>query len=110
MKWSDGATFTADDFSFWYEDLYGNKYIVPTPIADMSVNGKPGRLVKLDETTVQFQFDDPYFLFYDMLAGDTLIGGSPSVRPTRTFTFCTYSPKHNLKQVLPNYASEEQVN
>ena len=29
----------------------------------------------MDETTVQFQFDNPYFLFPDMLAGDTLIGG-----------------------------------
>jgi peptide/nickel transport system substrate-binding protein len=59
MKWSDGAPFNADDFVFWYEDLYGNKEIVPTPIADMSVNGKPGRLAKVDETTVQFQFDEP---------------------------------------------------
>ena len=25
MKWSDGAPFTADDFMFWYEDIYLNK-------------------------------------------------------------------------------------
>ncbi len=110
MKWSDGAPFTADDFTFWYEDLYSNKDIVPTPIADMSVNGKPGRLVKVDETTVQFQFDDPYFLFYDMLAGDTLIGGGQSVRQSQTFTFGAYSPGHYLKQFLPKYSSEEEVN
>jgi peptide/nickel transport system substrate-binding protein len=110
MKWSDGAPFTADDFTFWYEDLYGNKDIVPTPIADMSVNGKPGRLVKIDETTVQFQFDDPYFLFYDMLAGDTLIGGGQSVRQSQTFTFGAYSPKHYLQQFLPKYSSEDEVN
>jgi peptide/nickel transport system substrate-binding protein len=110
MKWSDGAPFTADDFAFWYEDLYSNKDIVPTPIADMSVNGKPGRLVKIDETTVQFQFDDPYFLFYDMLAGDTLIGGGQSVRQSQTFTFGAYSPGHYLKQFLPKYSSEEEVN
>lgn len=24
MKWSDGAPFTADDFIFWFEDIYGN--------------------------------------------------------------------------------------
>ena len=30
MKWSDGAPFTADDFVFWFEDLYGNKEIVPS--------------------------------------------------------------------------------
>ena len=32
MKWRDGAPFTADDFVFWFEDIYSNKDIVPTPI------------------------------------------------------------------------------
>ena len=53
MRWSDGAPFTADDFMFWYEDLYSNKDIVPTPIADMQPQGKPGRLVKVDEEVLQ---------------------------------------------------------
>ena len=30
-KWSDGQPFTADDFVFWYQDIYGNKDLVPTP-------------------------------------------------------------------------------
>ena len=29
MKWSDGQPFTADDFVFWYEDVYQNKDLVP---------------------------------------------------------------------------------
>ena len=29
MKWSDGKPFTADDFVFWFEDLYQNKDLVP---------------------------------------------------------------------------------
>ena len=33
MKWSDGEPFTADDFMFWYEDIYQNKELVPTPLA-----------------------------------------------------------------------------
>ncbi len=110
MKWSDGAPFTADDFVFWFEDLYSNKDIVPTPIPDMSVNGKPGKVVKVDETTVKFEFEDPYFLFYDLLAGDTLIGGGQSVRQSQGFTFGAYSPKHYLKQFLPKYSSAEAVN
>jgi peptide/nickel transport system substrate-binding protein len=110
MKWSDGAPFTADDFTFWYQDIYGNKDVVPTPMPDMSVNGKPGKLVKLDETTVQFQFDEPYFLFYDLLAGDTLIGGGQAARQTQTFSYGAYSPAHYLKQFLPKYSSEDEVN
>ncbi len=110
MKWSDGTPFTADDFVFWFEDLYSNKDIVPTPIPDMMVNGKPGKVVKVDETTVKFEFEDPYFLFYDLLAGDTLIGGGQSVRQSQGFTFGAYAPKHYLKQYLPKYSSAEAVN
>jgi peptide/nickel transport system substrate-binding protein len=110
MKWSDGAPFTADDFVFWYQDIYLNKDIVPTPIADMSPAGKPGRLVKIDETTVQFQFDVPYFLFLDMLAGDTLIGGGQSIQQSMGNNFGAYSPGHYLKQFLPKYSSEAEVN
>ena len=104
MKWSDGAPFTADDFVFWFEDLYSNKEIVPTPIADMQPQGKPGRVVKVDDTTVRFQFDVPYYLFEDMMAGDTLIGGGQSVRQSQKFTFGAYSPAHYLKQFLPKYS------
>ena len=110
MKWSDGAPFTADDFVFWFEDLYSNKELVPTPIADMQPQGKPGRVVKVDETTVRFQFDVPYYLFQDMMAGDTLIGGGQSVRQSQKFTFGAYSPAHYLKQFLPKYSSVEEAN
>src|SRR3989442_3849777 len=40
MKWSDGRPFTADDFVFWFEDIYRNKDLVPTPSATMAINGK----------------------------------------------------------------------
>ena len=110
MNWSDGAPFTADDFVFWFEDLYSNREIVPTPIADMAPQGKPGRVVKVDDFTVNFVFDVPYFLFEDMMAGDTLIGGGQSVRQSQKFTFGAYSPKHYLKQFLPKYSSEQDVN
>jgi peptide/nickel transport system substrate-binding protein len=109
MKWSNGSPFTVDDFVFWFEDIYGNKEIVPTPIADMSPAGKPGRVVKIDETTVQFQFDAPYFLFLDMLAGDTLIGGGQAVRQSSGNSYGAYAPAGYLKQFLPKYSSEAEV-
>ena len=110
MRWSDGAPFTADDFTFWYEDIYQNKDIVPTPIADMAAGGKQGRIVKIDETTVQFQFDSPYYLFPSMLAGDTLIGGGQSVQQSANRSNGAYAPAHYLKQFLPKYSSEAEVN
>jgi peptide/nickel transport system substrate-binding protein len=110
MKWSDGAPFTADDFVFWFEDMYSNKDLVPAPIADMSAGGKPGKVVKIDETTVEFQFENPHWLFVDLLAGDTLIGGGQSVRQSQGVTYGAYAPKHYLKQFLPKYSSEAAVN
>ena len=110
MKWSDGAPFTADDFVFWYQDMYLNKDIVPNPIADMAAGGKQGKLVKIDETTIQFQFENPYFLFPSMLAGDTLIGGGQAVRQAGGNSFGAYAPAHYLKQFMPKYSSEAEVN
>ena len=110
MKWSDGHPFTADDFVFWYEDMYLNKDIVPGPIADMSAGGKPGKLVKIDETTVQFVFENPYFLFPSMLAGDTLIGGGQATRQSNGNSYAGYAPAHYLKQFMPKYSSEAEAN
>jgi len=38
MKWSDGRPFTADDLTFWFEDMYRNKDLVPTPSAAMAIH------------------------------------------------------------------------
>src|SRR5258708_7051869 len=103
MKWSDGAPFSADDFVFWFEDIYGNKEVVPTGIADMSPAGKPGKIVKIDAATVAFQFETPYFLFIEMLAGDTLIGGGMSAGMYHNPPYACYPPPHYLHPFLPNY-------
>ena len=71
MKWSDGKPFTADDFVFWFEDVYRNKDLVPTPSAVMAINGKQGVIEKVDTYTVRFKFPEPYFMFPDVLAGST---------------------------------------
>ncbi len=110
MKWSDGAPFTADDFIFWFEDIYGNPEIVPTPTPEMRPQGKPGRMVKVDETTVRWEFDVPYFLFEDIMAGDTAMGGGQAVRQAGKISFGAYAPAHYLKQFLPKYSSLEAVN
>ncbi len=104
LKWSDGAPFTADDFVFWFEDIYSNKDIVPTPIADMTPEGKPGRIVKVDDYTVNFEFDVPFYLFEELMVGDTLIGGGQAVRQSEKRSYGAYAPAHYLKQYLPKYA------
>ena len=109
LKWSDGHPFTADDFLFWYEDIYQNKDLVPTPAAEFMINGKPGRLAKRDEFTVTFEFPDPYYLFVDILAGDSLLGGGQATMMARSAFMGAYAPAHYLRQFLPKYSSQDEV-
>ena len=75
MKWSDGHPFTADDFVFWFEDMYSNKELVPSA-RRVDAHQRPARPVeKVDEMTVKFVFPEPYYLLADMLAGATPLGG-----------------------------------
>src|SRR5882672_6425949 len=47
MKWIDGRPFTADYFTFWFEDMYRNKALAPTPSAAMAIKGKQGEIQKV---------------------------------------------------------------
>ena len=110
MKWSDGAPFTADDFTFWYEDMYQNKDLIKSPAPELSAGGKPARISKIDETTVLFEFDEPHFLFASQLAGDTQVGGGQSRLQSEERELGLYAPAHYLKQFLPKYSSVEALN
>jgi peptide/nickel transport system substrate-binding protein len=106
MKWSDGAPFTADDFMFWYEDMFLNKELNVSQSQIMSINGKPGKLEKVDAHTLRFSFPDPYHLFLDMFAAATPLGGQAYQGNLATGGF---APKHYLKQFHPRYAGKEAV-
>lgn len=106
-KWSDGAPFTADDFVFWYQDIYLNKDLVPTPHPTFMINGKPGRIEKVDETTVRFVFDEPYPLFLTILGGTTFMGSGWMT--SRGFYGGAYAPAHYLKKFLPKYTSQAEL-
>ncbi len=107
MKWSDGHPFTADDFMFWFEDMYQNNELVPTKAAVMSINGKPGVMEKVDDSTIRFRFEDPYYVFLDVLSGSTPLAGH-SYHPQLQF-MGGFAPKHYMKQFLPKYAGKEAV-
>jgi peptide/nickel transport system substrate-binding protein len=105
MKWSDGKPFTADDFVFWFEDIYQNKDLVPTPSATMAINGKQGAIEKVDTYTVRFKFPEPYFMLPDVLAGSTdLAGQGFAYRGMGGF-----APAHYLKQFHPKYAGQAEL-
>ena len=107
-KWSDGSPFTADDFMFWYEDIYGNKELTPTPTADLSINGKVGKMEKVDETTIRFSFPEPYPGFMDIMGGSTYIGSSQNQGADPQFRG-PLAPAAYLKQFHPKYAGQAKV-
>lgn len=106
MKWSDGHPFTADDFVFWFDDMYRNKEIVPTPSNTMMINGKPGELVRVDTYTIMFRFPDPYYLLPEVLAGTTHLGGQAW---QGLYGMGGFAPAHYLKQFHPRYVSREEL-
>jgi peptide/nickel transport system substrate-binding protein len=106
-KWSDGAPFTADDFVFWYEDIYQNRDLVPTPHSSFAINGKQGRIEKVDETTVSFIFEEPYPLFTTILGGTTFMGSGHNTN--RGLHGGAYAPAHYLKQFHPTYTPQAEI-
>jgi peptide/nickel transport system substrate-binding protein len=109
-KWSDGKPFTANDFIFWYEDIYLNKNIVPTPFFEFQIDGKDGKMRKVDDYSVAFEFPEPYAFFVYQLAGSTAIGAGLATRGAFQNWGGAYAPAHYLKQFLPKYSSEDAVN
>ena len=108
LKWSDGAPFTADDIMFWYRDLVQNKDLVRFVPAQFQINGKPGTIEKVDEFSVRYVFPEPYFLFEEVLRGDTPIGSGQATgqSPQQGYFMGGYSPAHYLKQFHAGHADK----
>ena len=102
-KWSDGQPFTADDVMFWYEDMYQNKDLTPTPAPHMFTRSGQGTVEKIDAQTVAFKFKDPYYAFPVVLAGVSPLGGQAHEGLNARGSF---APKHYLSQFLPKYAAQ----
>ena len=107
MRWSDGQPFTADDFIFWYQDVYLNKDLVPTPLSVMMVEGKPLVMEKADSSTVRFVSAEPYYALPIVLASVWGIGHHARFGRSALGGF---APAHYLKQFLPKYTSQDELN
>ena len=58
-KWSDGAPFTADDVTFWWDSFMLNETLHPTVSAKFIFGGEPMQVEKVDDTTVRMTFAIP---------------------------------------------------
>jgi peptide/nickel transport system substrate-binding protein len=105
MKWSDGQPFTADDIMFWYEDLYQNDDLNPAKASFMSIGGKQGTVEKVDDYSVAFKFDQPYYMFLDIIATLTVAGHMTNGRNAMGL----WAPKHYMQQFHPKYTSMDSL-
>src|SRR5437773_3621143 len=106
MRWSDGAPFTADDFVFWYQDMYLNQELIPVPLTVMTINGTPISLEKVDDTTIRFFAPEPYHALPIVHASVWGIGHHARFGREGLGGF---APAHYLKQFHPKYASKEDM-
>jgi peptide/nickel transport system substrate-binding protein len=106
MKWSDGQPFTADDFVFWYQDVYNNKDLVPTPLTVMTIGGKPIAIEKIDAATIRFVSPEPYYALPTVLASVWGIGHHARFG---RFALGGFAPAHYMKQFHPKYVSKEEL-
>jgi peptide/nickel transport system substrate-binding protein len=105
MKWSDGQPFTADDIMFWYQDMYLNDELNPSKAAFMSIGGKQGKVEKVDDTSVAFKFESPYYLFVEELASLDVAGHLTNGKNAMGI----WGPKHYMQQFHPKYVSKDDL-
>ena len=108
-KWSDGEPFTADDIIFWHQDIDGNRELSPTRTPEMVVGGKRGMVEKADDHTIVYKFPEPYFLFEEIMQGDTHIGGGPARFGGLGLFMGGYCCAHYLKKFHPKYTTSEEI-
>jgi len=92
MKWSDGQPFTANDFVYWYEDVILNDELTRVKPTWLRSKGKLGKLVKVNDTTIKFVFEDPAGLLIRHLAGGAGV---------------FFPPAHYMKQFHIKYNKEK---
>ena len=106
MKWSDGEAFNADDFVFWYEHMHNNEELIPVKTSYFTTASGAGTLEKVDDYTIKITFPDPYYLFIDVLAGATHLGGHAYQGPSARGMF---APEHYMKQFHPAFIDQAEL-
>ncbi|MGN6360550.1 MAG: ABC transporter substrate-binding protein [Thermomicrobiales bacterium] len=106
MKWSDGQPFGSDDFVFWDQDVVHNSDLTPAaPPSWYTVGGKPGTVVKVDDTTFKMVFEQPNGLLLKKLA---MLGGGTFIKPAHYAK--QFHAKYNKEAVDKMVADQHLAN
>ena len=108
IKWSDGIEMTTDDVTFWWQDMQGNKDLVPSPnqLINQRVGGefKTADLTVVDKYTWKVAYAQPNPLLPIYIAKTT----GPATHHNIVFP-AYFAPGHYLKQFLPKYAGKDNL-
>jgi peptide/nickel transport system substrate-binding protein len=98
LKWSDGAPFTVDDITFWWDNIENDTNITKAPHAEWIVAGEPMKLEKVDELTINLKFAAP-----NGLAETVGLAFHGNQWPLGFERFGFFAPRHYLEQFHPTY-------
>ena len=98
LKWSDGAPFTVDDITFWWDDIENDTNITAAPHAEWMVQGKPMELEKVDDLTIKLKFASA-----NGLAETVGLAFHGNQWPLGFERFGFFAPRHYLEQYHPKY-------
>jgi peptide/nickel transport system substrate-binding protein len=103
MKWSDGDPFDADDIMFYFEDIFTDPVLTPSPPAHFQQNNVPVTVEKIDLYTVKFTFLESNGLFLQQLA---LVDSIPGFMPRHYFSkvVIKYNPNADQDAKAAGYA------
>jgi len=96
VRWSDGEPFTADDILFYFEDIIMDKELTAAIPKWLCPGNICPKVTKVDDFTLRIEFDQPYSLFLEQLAGPE---GMALVS----------KPKHYLKEFHKKYANPQKL-
>jgi len=106
-KWSDGDPFDSADFTWWFENAFKNDELLPGKPVRFAVNGKFGHISAPDAQTVVFEWEDPFPLWGDLIAGPTEIG---SLAHQGRNLNATWAPGHYLENYHIDFNADADKN
>jgi len=90
MKWSDGESFTADDYMYWWEHIANNKDL--NPVGPEKLNPPLLNVEKRDQYTVVYTLGKSSPFYHANLGDQGLI-----------------EPEHYMKQFHPDFVDKDQL-
>jgi peptide/nickel transport system substrate-binding protein len=86
--------------------MHNNEELIPVKTSYFTTENGAGTLEKVDDHSIKITFSDPYYLFIDVLAGATHLGGHAYQGPSARGMF---APAHYMEQFHPAFVDQAEL-